>query len=52
MMALYVHLFLNTIFTYDEEEHRREEFAEEKAKVRAKAIKQMQVKYMSQLYDD
>lgn len=46
MLALYVHLFFNAIFPYDEEEHWRAEIAKERAEVRAKAIKAMQIEYM------
>ncbi|MDK7419270.1 hypothetical protein OWP16_04620 [Bacillus paranthracis] len=46
MLALYVHLFFNAIFPYDEEEHRRAGIAKERAEVRAKAIKAMQIEYM------
>lgn len=46
MLAVYVYLFFNAAFPYNEEEHQREEFAEEKAKVRAKAIKDLQSEYM------
>ncbi|MBG9589525.1 hypothetical protein [Cytobacillus firmus] len=46
MFVVYVFMFWNAAFPYNEEEHKREEFAEEKAKVRAKAVKQMQIEYM------
>ncbi|MDQ0220147.1 hypothetical protein ELQ35_22155 [Peribacillus cavernae] len=46
MLALYIHLFWNAIFPYDEEEHQREEFAEERAEIRAKAIKELQIEHM------
>ncbi len=46
MLAVYVVLFWNGFFPYNKEEHRREEVAEERAKVRVKALEQLKEEAM------
>lgn len=46
MLAVYVVLLWNGFFPYNEEENRREEVAEENAKVRVKALEQMKLEAM------
>jgi|GEM_PF-4592558 len=48
LLIVYVLMFWNAIFPYDEAEHTREEIAEENAKGRAKAIKRLQEQYMEE----
>ncbi|WP_170289730.1 hypothetical protein [Cytobacillus depressus] len=48
MAALYVVLFWNAIFPYDEEVHSRAKFAKDKSEIKATAIKQMQIEYIQE----
>lgn len=47
MLALYILMFWTAAFPYNEEEHRKAEFAKERAEQRAKAIKRLQIEYMN-----
>ncbi|WP_080844531.1 hypothetical protein [Cytobacillus gottheilii] len=48
LLGIFLFMFWMAAFPYDEVEHEREEIAAEKAEQRAKAIKKLQVEYMSE----
>ena len=48
LLSMYIIMFWMAAFPYDEAEHKREEIAEENAKNRLKAIKELQDEYMQE----